>query len=156
MVPGKAFASSRHNKMWTHRDCDKTCTGSSQMRSQHWEGKQTVSLLSQKLFVIDTCCGRVSLQFSLQKYYWGCQPHFRTDTMPRSRWPTQNRFCFYVCASCFVLFFGGEVSYEFSFFIILLGFFLFLFLWVRKKKHEVGWIEWWGGGWHPGDLRFKF
>lgn len=128
-------------QMWTLRDCDKARTGSNQIKSRHWEGKRTVSPLPHKLFVMDTCCRRET-PVSLLGCYCACQPHFRTGSVPRSRWPTQNRFCFYMCASWLFIGFGFLVCFLLPIFIFyFLLFFFPVFVFVSEKERTWNWVD---------------
>lgn len=145
MAQGKALASSRHNKMDTNVNSQRLWQGPHRLKPDKIPAlRRPADNLTppQQLFVMDTCYRRET-SVSLLGCYCACQPHFRTGSVPRSRWPTQNRFCFYMCASWLFIGFGFLVcfllaDFHFLFFVV---FFLFLFLWVRKKEHEIGWIE---------------
>lgn len=133
-------------QMWTLRDCDKTCTGSNQIKSQHWEGEQTVSPLPR-----EALCNAYLLQKgNTSLFYWGITAHVNhtSGQVLCLGAGDQHRIhsgfvC--VCVSCLLVGFGFGFLVCFILpiftFYFLLFFFLFLFLWVRKREHEIGWIE---------------
>lgn len=120
----KETSSSRHNMIcvdiWAHRDCDstlKTCTGSNQTDSQHWEGgMDTKSTLNKNQFANDNLLGNGQLVFS--------------GFMPIQKWTPVILCVLFVFVVLFYL-----IGVFVAFFFILGG---------GEKQHAVEWEGRWG------------
>lgn len=129
-------------QMWTLRDCDKTCTGSNQIKSQHWEGEQTVSRLPP-----EALCNAYLLQKGNTSFlHWGITAHVNhtSEQVLCLGAGDQHRIhSGFVCVSlvCWlvlVLAFWFALSWRFSLFIFI---FFPVFVFVSEKGRKWNWVD---------------
>lgn len=144
---------SKHNRTDAHMNSKycgsthKTCTGSSRIGSQHWEG------------IVGACCQREN-QFSPMEYCWLCWPHSRVGLMPRNRWLIQNEFngifwttyfiwFFFYSIGLFSACFAFVVCGEWDFMFLFCFFFSFVFF-SFEWEHEVVRVR---SRWDQGEVK---
>lgn len=124
---------------WTYRDCEsrhKTCTGSNQTQSQHWEGRQTQGPTPNQEAICDWhLLGKGKSVFS-NGVYWVQHRYSRAGSVPRS--VRQHRMNTMVLMRAFGFVF---VLFYFLFFVLLFLLWFLFFLFSRERKKSWSWVD---------------